>query len=138
MIEDYNTIDAIATEEDGTICLVIMDAGLTENDEERFSYFTEKLKAYLSYLLCGGFKEDYSEKSLSDVKILVRCRLPPSEDMENIQAIANPDNHSEYVNIEYDYFPGTDPEEVEEKTTTMHASKEENNQKTKRRWQFWK
>ncbi len=108
MLEDSSTIDAVATREDGSVRLVIMDAGITEDPEERLGFLMDKLKCYLYYLCAGDFKKDHPGQTAGDADILVMCRVPPTKKMAEISAIQNPENADEPISISFEHFPGLD------------------------------
>lgn len=108
MIEEHNKIDAIAIAKDGFVELVIMDAGITEDPEQRFTHFIEKLKAYVYYVIEGDFKKDYPEKTQNEVRFLVMCRLPPTDRMTKLSRLSNPEKPEEGFPIIYRQFSGSD------------------------------
>jgi len=115
MLEECDKIDATAITKDGKLELVVMDAGLTEDPEERYQHLIEKLKVYLFYLTKGDFKKDHPDRTATDTQIRVMCKLPPTDKMSQMSAVRNPDNPSEVVVIVFQHFPGADGKEDEGK-----------------------
>jgi hypothetical protein len=111
MLEDHGIIDDIHQPEDDRIELMIFDAGITTEPEERYAHLVEKLKAYAYYVVKGDFKKDFPGKSIDDVAIRVMCRLPPTEQMTQFDWLPNPDNEAEWLMIHYEHFPGDDDED---------------------------
>ena len=106
MIEDHTRIDTITRSKDGRIELVIMDAGETTDPEQRFSHLTEKLKAYVYYIVEGEFKKDFPDKGIHDVAIRVMCRIPPTERMSGLTRLCDPSDPKQGIDIFYQHFPG--------------------------------
>ncbi len=88
MLEETDRIDMEAKGEDGKIMLVITDSGMTSDPKERISLFFEKLKTYVAYVMSGDFKKEHPGLTTKDVKILVMCRIPPTEQMAKITQVS--------------------------------------------------
>jgi len=108
MLEEYDKIDTITKSDDERIQLVIMDAGLTEDPDERYGHLINKLRTYVAYSTSAKFKEEYPDITPDKVSFLVMCRIPPTEKMENTTTISRADNQEEKFTINYRYFPGAD------------------------------
>jgi hypothetical protein len=108
MLEEYDKIDTITQADDGTIQLVIMDAGLTEDPDERYGHLINKLRTYVAYSTSSKFRADYPDVTPDKISFLVMCRIPPTEKMKNTTTIARADNKDETFTISYRHFPGAD------------------------------
>jgi len=58
MLEDAEQIDIITQANDGKLILVITDAGITTDPDDRFAKLIEKLKTYVGYLTGQSFKAE--------------------------------------------------------------------------------
>lgn len=113
MLEEYDKIDAITRSDDGSVQLVIMDAGLTENPDERFGHLMNKLRTYVAHASSPTFQEEYPDLTPGKVGFLVMCRRPPTEKMAHTTTIARADNQDEKFIISYRHFPGDDEDNQE-------------------------
>lgn len=120
MLEEYDKIDTITSDAEG-IQLVVMDAGLTEDPDERYDHLINKLRSYVAYATSLEFREKYPYASTDNVSILVMCRIPPTEKMLNTTAIARADNQEEMLQIHYRHFPGADAD-AEPKTESRRET----------------
>lgn len=64
--------------------LVIADAGLTTDPEERFGFFLGKLKSYVGAILAGVLEEDFPNVKLSDYTIELQYQTEPTEAMRQV------------------------------------------------------
>ncbi len=86
-LEDPSAIDIVAKTKDGRILLIITDAGLTTDPEERLELLQAKLKAYVAYAIGPEFSEDYPNVDCSKVGLHVICNTEPTEEMKDITAV---------------------------------------------------
>jgi hypothetical protein len=105
MIEDHNSIDMITQAKDGSISLVMTDAGTTEDPQARFDHFEQKLKTYYYYLIAGGFAAEHPDLPLSKVTISVICAHPPTKEMAEITGLKNPANPEEKIRVVFRHLP---------------------------------
>jgi hypothetical protein len=122
MLEEYDKIDTLTKSDDRSIQLVIMDAGLTEEPDERYGHLINKLRTYVAYATSSQFREKFPDVSTGDVSILVMCRIPPTEKMENTTSIARADSQDEKISISYRHFPGADGEPEQNPSSSDHGT----------------
>lgn len=115
-LEDSNCIDIITRGEDGKLCFVITDSGLTTDPEERFALLVEKVSHYVGYLLSEDFRQEYHGLKPGDVTIRVLCAVAPTEKMARFTRLTHPEDETESIKIEYEIFGGAlaSKEEVSE------------------------
>jgi len=123
MLEEYDKIDTIAKSDDGSMQLVIMDAGLTENPDERYDHLMNKLRTYVAFATSSKFQEKYPGVTPERISFLVMCRIPPTEKMEKTTTIARADNPSEHFQITYRHFPGADGNAEDAPTPVVRNTK---------------
>lgn len=125
MLEEYDKIDTITKSDDGTMQLVIMDAGLTEDPDERYGHLINKLRTYVAYATSSTLQEKYPDVSPDRISFLVMCRIPPTQKMESTTTIARADDQDRMFPISYRHFPGAEddtedpPTSIDRKATSM-------------------
>lgn len=100
-LEDPSRIDIVTREKDGRIALVIVDAGVTTDPQERFDMLLSKLKAYVNYVMSIKFKEQYLDVRARDVLISVVCRNPPTEAMKRIENVGPSGDRVNRLEVRY-------------------------------------
>lgn len=105
-LEDTEHIDIITRSEDGKVMLVITDAGITTNPDERFNMLIEKLKTYVAYVMSEDFKKEYSGLTLNDINILIMCKIPPTEQMRQITKVTPKGEPEKAISVIFQVFPG--------------------------------
>lgn len=114
MLEEHDQIDAVTRSEAGDIQLVIMDAGLTEDADERHGHLVEKLRTYVAYAASPEFREQHPDVPVDGVSILVMCRIPPTEKMLSTTSVARTDHDAEALQVSFRHFPGSDEDDDED------------------------
>jgi len=96
MLEETDIIDLTYKEDDGSPVLCIVDAGFTEDPEERLDYLEEKLHNYAYFIDCPAFAEDYPDaEQRARVAIEVLYSVPPTPQMEGIPSVRLPKSGTE-------------------------------------------
>lgn len=109
-LEDAERIDFITTSDDGKVNLVIMDGGVTADPEDRFAKLVAKLRTYLRYVRSEEFKEEFPGFCENDVRILVKCSVPPTDRMGGVTRVS-PKGHPEAgIPVVFEVFSATDDE----------------------------
>jgi hypothetical protein len=115
MLEESDQIDIITTSSDGKLQLVIADAGLITDPQQRFETFIRKLKAYVGYAISPDFKKDHPQHDIKDVQILVMCKIPPTDEMMKIKQVTPHGQHDQAIDVLFQVFPGSDGPETSSK-----------------------
>lgn len=85
MLEETDRIDMIAKGHEGQPVLVITDAGITTDPEERKACLIAKLHAYASALGSPEFQQQFPEYKQSTIR--VACANPPDEGIRGMSRI---------------------------------------------------
>ncbi|MEM9554759.1 MAG: DUF6572 domain-containing protein [Acidobacteriota bacterium] len=104
-LADPTRIDLVARDSDGRLLLVITDAGLIDDPEERYAALTAKLRAYVTYAVAGQLAEEFPDVPLSDVVIRVVCAVPPTPEMEEITSVQPRDEPDKAIPVEFHVQP---------------------------------
>ena len=114
-LENTDVVDIITTSQQGQTVLVITDAGVTTDPEERYALFMEKLKTYVAAIMSGELAKDLPASSSGDYQIRVMCVLPPTEEMLAVQAIKPRGENIDAILVEFEIFSFGDdkPQKVE-------------------------
>jgi len=88
-LEETDVIDIITSGPDRQLNPVITDAGITEDEAERYALLVEKLRTYMSYCISEDFAQDYPDACLDKVRFLVISRTPPTRKMSEIQELVS-------------------------------------------------
>ena len=102
-IEDPTTIDMVMTPAPGRVELVITDAGLIDDPDDRFQALLAKLGAYGHYVQSGALAEDAPDAE--SVGVVVMCRVPPTDAMRGVEAVRTPGGE---VPVRFEVFGGRD------------------------------
>lgn len=86
-LEDLTRIDIIATSKVGKTTLVITDAGVTTDPQERNDLFMQKLGLYVSMITGDDLKDDFPNHSPWDFEIQVVCANEPTPEMLAISSV---------------------------------------------------
>lgn len=104
MLEETDKVDMVVPRGDHLL-LIITDAGITENAEERASLFKQKLLTYATYLDSPEFESDHPGMSRDRVSIKVMYRTPPPAEMQRVTSVTMRST-SLAVPVEFEHFPG--------------------------------
>jgi hypothetical protein len=80
-LEETDVVDVITSGPEGRLSLIVIDAGLTEDPEERYALLAAKLRTYMGYCLDEGFADQHPGARLDRVAFRVICRIPPTPAM---------------------------------------------------------
>jgi hypothetical protein len=105
MLEEPDKIDMAFALPDGKLMLVITDAGITSDAEQRLGYFVAKLRTYLGYILSDEFTAEHPKHKPTDVVIRVMCAQPPSAQMQGMTRITPAERKDLSIPIEFQHFP---------------------------------
>jgi hypothetical protein len=105
-LEESETIDIVANDESGGLLLVITDAGVTRDPDERFSLLLPKLTTYLRYVFSDAFASDHPEQKPEAVTIKVVCATPPTEQMKGVTEAKHPAHQGLAVPVLFELFEG--------------------------------
>lgn len=86
MLEETDQIDMAARTDEG-IQLIITDAGMVEDDQERMALLLAKLRTYAAYVTSSQFASDLPNVPPDRVTIKVMCRTEPSAEMRQVRAV---------------------------------------------------
>ncbi|WP_044618999.1 DUF6572 domain-containing protein [Gynuella sunshinyii] len=75
-IEDQDSVDVIAVNENGIVVLTILDH--LEWDDEHLYLLQEKINTYLAFIESGEVYETYPNSKGKEFKINVVCKYEPS------------------------------------------------------------
>ena len=101
-LEDPNTLDIVLKPKDGKLTLIITDAGLTIDSQERLNKLITKLKSYVGYIVSNEFKKEYSDIKPKDVIIKVVCKNEPTEQMKQITRIMPHGDKENMIQVEFE------------------------------------
>jgi hypothetical protein len=87
MLEEPDTIDIISEAKDGTTYLVITDAGITADPDERYNCLIEKVRTYVGFIQSPAFEKQCPRSTRAKTSIRVMCATPPTEQMQAIQQV---------------------------------------------------
>lgn len=104
-LEDPDVLDIVARQADGRPKLVIVDAGVTADDDARWSLLLDKLKSYVGYILGPDFAESFPGVAPGEVTIEVVCARPPSEQMSRLTFVAPRGDHANRIPLVYTHTP---------------------------------
>lgn len=107
-LEESYRIDIVTKTDEGKISLVITDAGLTTDPQERFAKLIAKLKAYVGYVMGKSFQDDHPGMSTQDVMIVVMCKTPPTEQMQEITQVTPSGDPHNSIPVVFQVFAGKD------------------------------
>lgn len=105
-LEDPSVIDIIARPAPGKVALVITDAGITTDPDQRYRKLIEKTATYLQYAFGPQLREDFPTLGPGDVSILVLCRLPPTEPMQALDRVSLAGDPTQGLDVAFQMFPG--------------------------------
>lgn len=105
MLEESDSIDMMVTSQDGKLLLVITDAGLTTDEDQRLALLASKLRTYVSYVWGKQFAVDHPQKKPSEVVIQVMCAMPPTPRMQSLTAVTPSGDPSRAVAVRFQHFP---------------------------------
>lgn len=88
-LEHSDRIDIVAQPAPGRIDLIIVDAGTTEDPDQRFQLLVAKLQTYIAYVASDQFRQAYPGVGPQHVTIKVfhPPEYPPTERMSKIAKI---------------------------------------------------
>lgn len=105
MLEEPDKIDMAVATPDGKLLLVITDAGITVDAEQRFALLLAKLRTYVGYILSDEFSRAHSKHKPSDVVIRIMCAQPPSPQMQGLTQISPSGRKDLAIPVEIQVFP---------------------------------
>ena len=88
-LEEPGRIDIITKSENGGINLIITDAGITVEPQERFEKLRTKLANYVRYVGSEAFRTNHPGVSPETVSIQVISKNEPTEQMRQIEFVAS-------------------------------------------------
>ncbi len=132
-LEDTDSIDMGLEPTPGKIQLVITDAGITTDPEERMKLFMEKLKTYVGFIMSPRFKTDYPNIQPKDVSISVVCKNPPTEKMAAITQVTPRGDRENQIAIEFSGFRGSEAPQP----TEVKKSQEKTADQNRPWWKVW-
>lgn len=106
MLEESDRIDIVTKSPDGKLTLVITDAGLTPDPEQRLEKLLSKLRTYVGFVIGPDFKKEYPQDDIKDVQILVVCKIPPTDEMKKIKQVTPHGEHEKTIDVLFQLFPG--------------------------------
>ncbi|HEX4954151.1 MAG TPA: hypothetical protein VF017_12235 [Thermoanaerobaculia bacterium] len=106
-LEDPSVIDIIARPAPGKVALVITDAGITTDPDQRYRKLIEKAATYLEYAFGPDFRKDFPELAPADASILVLCRLPPTPPMQALDRVTLAADPTKGLGVTFQLFPGS-------------------------------
>lgn len=121
-LEDSDRIDIVTKTPEVRVQLIITDAGITTDPEERYNKFVAKLKTYVGYVMGSEFKEDYPGKGPGDVTIRLISQTPPTEKMKAITSVTPRGDRDNVIRVEYEEFHGVDEPPTAAATTSPQPS----------------
>jgi len=86
-LEFQDEIDIVSELQDGRVCLVLTDAGITTDPGQRIAALSEKLKTYLSYATSPEFAKTCPGKTWQDVFIQIVSNNPPPPELDGLSRI---------------------------------------------------
>lgn len=99
-LAEFSSIDIIFLSPDKSkVSLVAVDGGEISDPAEREEALQNKLKAYLQFVSSGQFIDAYTEHADRGVDILVVCTTPPTENMNAIEGIRDPDQPGTFLPV---------------------------------------
>ncbi len=86
-LEFQNEIDIVSELQDGRVCLVLTDAGITTDPSQRVAALSVKLKTYLNYATSQQFETTCPGKTWRDVFIQILSKNPPPPEFDGMYRI---------------------------------------------------
>jgi hypothetical protein len=103
-LEEANTIDIITKPKNGKMMMVITDAGVTTDPQERLEKLIAKLRSYVGYIMSDNFKKEYPGVKPKNVTIKVICQNEPTEQMKQIDKVMPHGDRENMIPIKYELF----------------------------------
>jgi hypothetical protein len=104
MLEESDRIDMALKLPDGRVRLVITDAGVTTDAEQRANLLALKLGIYAKYVGDGEFRTNFPDKSPADCEIVVMSRLPATEQMQQMSNVALVNRPEAKIPVRFETF----------------------------------
>ncbi len=101
-LEEPNKLDIIGKTKDGKIFLVITDAGITTNPDERFQRLIMKIQSYVNYVMSDSFKKEYPKIKPKDVIIRVICKNEPTDQMKQVENVGPKGDKENRISVTYE------------------------------------
>ncbi len=86
-LEEVTTLDMVLREGEGELALVVTDAGVTTDPDQREQLFVAKIRNYMGFLLSDEFTKRFPDVRRDKVRFLVMTRLPPTPQMKEISTV---------------------------------------------------
>ena len=118
-LEDPTQIDIALKTDTGGVNLVITDAGVTTDPEDRLERLLAKLSAYVGYVMSPDFQADHPGVAVRDVGITVMCRLPPTPQMAGITQVTPRGDAANAIAVEFSVFQGRDGAEADQPAASV-------------------
>ncbi len=107
-LENPEVIDIILKPVQNKLKLVITDAGVTTDCEERMNLFVAKLRTYVAYITSEEFRAEYPSIRPNDVTICLVTRNPPTEQMSAITHVTPTGDKDNRIAVQFEMFGGSD------------------------------
>src|SRR6478672_6308531 len=108
-LEDLTCIDLVLKPgEDGKVGLVITDAGITTDPEQRYELFLKKVQGYVSCILSGQFDSTDPGRKPSDFYILLTSVNPATPQMQLIKAVTPRGRPQDAIEVRFEVWPAKD------------------------------
>ena len=103
---ERDEIDIVAQSPKGEVVLVIRDTGVGYDERDRLRLLKQKIRTCLKYVYDEQFPLKHPGKTVSDVRILVSCNMPPTQEMEELGGVSKL-GARERIPVDYEYLPPT-------------------------------
>ncbi|HEV2293182.1 MAG TPA: DUF6572 domain-containing protein [Tepidisphaeraceae bacterium] len=103
-LEDPNVVDLVTRPGAEQIRLVIVDAGVTTDPDERYGAFLAKLRSYVKYVLSEDFSSAYPDVQTHGVTISVMCKAPPTDQMAAVEQVTPRGDPAKAIKVEFEMF----------------------------------
>lgn len=107
MLEESDKIDMAVATPDGKLMLVITDAGITADPDQRFALLLAKLGSYVGYVVSEDFSRSHPKHKPADVVIRIMCAQPPSTKMQGLTQVSPSGRKDLSIPVEFQVFPGS-------------------------------
>ncbi len=90
-LDQVGNVDIVVKTPGGGGELLIIDAGVSGDEEQRYYLLTQKLITYANYVASGQYEAELSGVPVSNLTIRVVGRTPPNQSMQIVNSIATRD-----------------------------------------------